>query len=112
MKKERRKYGHACLKSGANLCHVSSVATINNNDYKGDLTEEVFWKKSGKESDYAISKYNAEREVWRGIEEGLNAVIVNPGLVLSPGFWDQSSSKLFPAVYQGLKMYPTARQDM
>jgi len=100
---------HACLKSGVNLCHVSSVATINNNDYKGDLTEEVFWKKSGKESDYAISKYNSEREVWRGIEEGLNAVIVNPGLVLSPGFWDQSSSKLFPAVYQGLKYYTNGK---
>lgn len=100
---------HACIKSGANLCHVSSVAVINNTDYNGDLTEEVFWKKNGKESDYAISKYNAEREVWRGIEEGLNAVIVNPGLVLSPGFWDQSSSKLFPAIYDGLKYYTNGK---
>ncbi|MBL7931430.1 MAG: NAD-dependent epimerase/dehydratase family protein [Bacteroidia bacterium] len=96
----------ACLhKSVKALCHVSSVATINNLDYTSDLTEEVFWKTSGRESDYALSKYNAEREVWRGIEEGLNATIVNPGVVLSPGFWNQSSSQFFDICYKGNKFY-------
>lgn len=96
----------ACLyKAVSGLCHVSSVATINNLDYTLPLTEEVFWKTSGKESDYAISKYNAEREVWRGIEEGLNAVIVNPGVILSPGFWGQSSSRLFETCYKGNRFY-------
>jgi dihydroflavonol-4-reductase len=98
----------ACLaKNIGALCHVSSVATVNNLDYILPLNEEVFWKKSGKESDYAISKYNAEREVWRGTEEGLNAVIVNPGIILSPGFWHQSSSKLFTSAYKGTKFYTT-----
>ncbi|MGZ4090066.1 MAG: NAD-dependent epimerase/dehydratase family protein [Bacteroidia bacterium] len=82
---------NACLLKNVTLCHVSSIATINNLDYKDNLDETVFWKTSGRESDYAVSKYNAEREVWRGIEEGLRAVIVNPGVVLSPGFWNQSS---------------------
>lgn len=96
----------ACLqKSVKGLCHVSSIATINNLDYTSDLTEDIFWKKSGRESDYALSKYNAEREVWRGIEEGLRAVIVNPGVVLSPGFWDQSSSQLFRTCYKGNRFY-------
>lgn len=96
----------ACLHKGAKaLCHVSSIATIHNLDYKGTLNEEVFWKKSGTESDYAISKYNAEREVWRGMEEGLKALIVNPGLVLAPGFWDQSSSRIFDTCYKGNKFY-------
>lgn len=96
----------ACLYKGVSgLCHVSSVATINNLDYTLPLTEEVFWKTSGKESDYAISKYNAEREVWRGMEEGLNVVIVNPGVILSPGFWGQSSSRLFEACYRGNRFY-------
>jgi len=96
----------ACLNKKIDaLCHVSSIATINNLDYKHQLNETVFWKTSGKESDYAISKYNGEREVWRGIEEGLNAVIVNPGVILSPGFWDQSSSKLFSNCYKGNKFY-------
>ncbi|MBI2720641.1 MAG: NAD-dependent epimerase/dehydratase family protein [Bacteroidetes bacterium] len=96
---------NACLSKNVTLCHVSSVVTINNLDHKTDLTENVFWKTSGKESDYAISKYNAEREVWRGIEEGLKAVIVNPGVVLSPGFWNQSSSRIFSTCYKGNAFY-------
>jgi len=96
----------ACLhKDIKTLCHVSSIATIHNLDYTLALNEEIFWKKSGKESDYAISKYNAEREVWRGMEEGLNAVIVNPGVILSPGFSGQSSSRLFDSCYKGNKFY-------
>ncbi len=97
---------NACLHKKINaLCHVSSIATINNLDYKHTLNETVFWKTSGKESDYAISKYNGEREVWRGIEEGLNAVIINPGVILSPGFWEQSSSVLFSTCFKGNKYY-------
>lgn len=96
----------ACMHKGVKaLCHVSSVAAINNSDYKEPLHENVFWKRSGAESDYAISKYNGEREVWRGIEEGLNAVIVNPGVILSPGFWNQSSSKLFTTMHNGNSFY-------
>jgi dihydroflavonol-4-reductase len=96
----------ACMKKKIDaLCHVSSLATINNLDYTLPLHEEVFWKASGKESDYALSKYNAEREVWRGIEEGLNAVIVNPGIILSSGFWHQSSSQIFDTCYNGNKFY-------
>ena len=98
----------ACLgKKNVSLCHVSSIGTINNLDHILPLNEGVFWKTSGKESDYAISKYNGERQVWRGIEEGLNAVIVNPGVVLSPGFKNQSSSKLFDTCYRGSKFYTT-----
>lgn len=87
------------------LCHVSSIGAINNLDHTDTLHEGVFWKTSGQESDYAISKYNGERQVWRGIEEGLNAVVVNPGVVLSPGFWEQSSSKLFDTCYKGTRFY-------
>ncbi len=96
---------NACLAKKITLCHVSSIATINNLDYIKPLHEGVFWKTSGHESDYAITKYNAEREVWRGMEEGLDAVIVNPGVVLSPGFWQQSSSRLFDACYRGNRFY-------
>lgn len=97
---------NACLAKKIDaFCHVSSIATINNSDYTLPLNEGVFWKFSGKESDYAISKYNGEREVWRGVEEGLNAIIVNPGVILSSGFWHQSSSKLFDFCYKGNKFY-------
>jgi dihydroflavonol-4-reductase len=100
----------ACLekKVGA-LCHVSSIATINNSDYKDSLHEGVFWKRNGKESDYALSKYNAERQVWRGMEEGLNALIVNPGVIISPGFWTQSSSRLISTSSKGNLFYTSGK---
>jgi nucleoside-diphosphate-sugar epimerase len=94
-----------CLSLGLRLCHVSSVAAIHNLDYKKTLDETVFWKKSGKESDYAISKYNAEREVWRGIEEGLKAVIVNPAVILSGGMWGRSSNRMMATVDAGNPFY-------
>lgn len=97
---------NACIhKKISALCHVSSLSTINNSDYLGEINEGVFWKTSGKESAYAISKYNAEREVWRGIEEGLNAVIVNPGVILAPGYPHQSSGKLFAFCKKGNLFY-------
>lgn len=95
----------ACLQWKVRLCHVSSVAVLHNLDHKTALTENVFWKRSGKESDYAISKYNAEREVWRGIEEGLEAVIVNPSVILASGFWSRSSSRMMDTVYGGNPFY-------
>lgn len=97
---------NACVaKKIKSFCHASSLSTINNADYEGELSEKIFWKTSGKESSYAISKYNAEREVWRGIEEGLNAVIVNPGFILAPGFWKQSSGKIFAFCKKGNMFY-------
>jgi len=44
-------------------------------------------------------------EIWRGIAEGLNAVIINPSIILGPGDWNSGSSKLFTTMYNGLKFY-------
>jgi len=98
---------NACLtKKVDTLCYVSSLATLHNLDAKTAINESVFWKTSGKESDYAFSKYKAELEAWRGVEEGLKTVIVNPGVVLSPIFWNQSSARMFNTCYKGNKFYP------
>lgn len=86
------------------FCYISSVATLGRADNNGLSDEETFWKPSRKNSVYAISKYGAEREIWRAMEEGLNAVIVNPSLILGPGFWEDNSG-LFRLVWQGLKYY-------
>jgi len=88
------------------FCYVSSVATLGRADNDGLTDEETHWRVSGKNSCYAISKYGAEREVWRGIEEGLNAVIVNPSVILGPGFWNDNSG-MFRLVWEGLKYYTT-----
>ncbi len=86
------------------FCYVSSIATLGRADNDGLTDEESYWKTSRKNSVYAISKYGAEREVWRAMEEGLPAVIVNPAVILGPGFWDGNSG-LFRLVYKGLKYY-------
>ncbi len=97
---------NACLEKPVKaFCHVSSIATLQNPDITTNIDESVYWKSSPDASDYAISKYNGEREVWRGMEEGLRAVIVNPGLVLGPGFWEQSSGKLLSTCYKGTAFY-------
>lgn len=97
---------NACLEKKINaLCHVSSIATLQNPDITKNIDESVYWKSSPNASDYAISKYNGEREVWRGTEEGLNAVIVNPGIILGPGFWHQSSGKLIETCYKRNSFY-------
>lgn len=97
---------NACLeKKVQTLCHVSSIATLQNPDITKNIDESVYWKSSPEASDYAISKYNGEREVWRAMEEGLNGFIVNPGLVIGPGFWNQSSGKLISTCYKGTAFY-------
>jgi nucleoside-diphosphate-sugar epimerase len=86
------------------FCYVSSVATLGRAENSGVSTEETYWVPSNRNSVYSISKYGAEREVWRGMEEGLHAVIINPSVILGPGFW-QDNSGLFRLVHEGLKYY-------
>ena len=87
------------------LCFVSSIAAIGRNENNGLITEETAWKSSERNSNYAKTKYAAEREVWRGIEEGLDAVIVNPSVILGPGDWESGSSKIFQTLWKGTKFY-------
>ena len=86
------------------FCYVSSVTTLGRGENNDVSTEETFWLPSKRNSVYGISKYGAEREIWRGMEEGLNAVIINPSVILGPGFWN-NNSRLFRMVWEGLKYY-------
>ncbi len=96
----------ACIENGVEkLCHVSSVSALGKNPLGEPVTEEVKWIPDKMNSGYSISKFKSEMEVWRGIEEGLNAVIVNPSIILGPGFWQKSSSRMFSEVYKGLRFY-------
>jgi nucleoside-diphosphate-sugar epimerase len=87
------------------LCYVSSIAAIGKPENGDFISEKFFWKFSKNHSVYSMSKYDAEREVWRGIAEGLNAVIINPSIILGPGNWNSGSSRLITSVWDGLKFY-------
>ena len=89
------------------FCHISSVAAVGRDGNNPEINESISWKSSKHNTWYAVTKYAAEREVWRGIEEGLHAVIVNPSIILGPGNWNSGSGLLFRAVHEGLKFYPT-----
>ena len=86
------------------LCHISSIGALGRADGTGIVDETRQWS-SKKSSVYSTSKYEAEREVWRGMAEGLNAVIVNPSIVLGPGNWDAGSPQVFQTMWKGLKFY-------
>lgn len=88
------------------LCFVSSIAALGDLGPQEKLISETTeWNPEKPHSDYAISKYGAEMEVWRGQQEGLNVIIVNPGVILGPDFREQGSGKLFTEVANGLSFY-------
>ncbi|WP_081210570.1 NAD-dependent epimerase/dehydratase family protein [Salegentibacter sediminis] len=87
------------------LCHVSSTASLGRDIKKPEIDETTGWNPEGNHSDYAISKYGAEIEVWRGSQEGIPMVIVNPGIIIGPGFWDSGSGPIFSRIQQGLNYF-------
>lgn len=90
------------------LCYVSSIAALGNPTHpETPITETADWNPEQDHSVYAITKYGAELEVWRGTQEGVDAVIINPGVILGPGFWKSGGSgSLFTSLFKGLRYYP------
>ena len=84
---------------------VSSIAALGRNSSEGIVDEECHFKKTKLDSNYALSKYYAEQEVWRASHEGLEVVIVNPSVILGPGNWSKGSSQIFQKIHSGLKFY-------
>lgn len=87
------------------LCYVSSIATIGKEVNNPQVTEESEWSKNDANV-YALTKFDAEMEVWRGSQEGLPVIIVNPGIILGPGFWETGSGAIFKAAAKGQSYYP------
>ena len=88
------------------LAYVSSTAAVGKSK-NVVTTENDKWDAESGNSGYSISKFGAEKEVWRGIEEGLPAVIINPCVILGPGNWNDSSLTLFKTIEKGLRFYPS-----
>jgi nucleoside-diphosphate-sugar epimerase len=91
---------NACLAAGVSkLIHVSSVASLGRKRNGQTVTENVKWDDNANPSVYGKTKYLGELEVWRGIAEGLNAVIVNPVIILGKGDWHSGSGATFKNAY-------------
>lgn len=87
------------------LVHVSSVAAIGRAKEGDVIDEECEWQESRNNSVYAVSKFRGEMEVWRGVAEGLPAVIVNPSIILGSGFWHDSSGTLVKNAWKEFPFY-------
>lgn len=98
---------NACLNNGIEkLIHVSSVATLNRFKDGELINEKMQGNINDKEnSEYAKSKTASEMEVWRAIGEGLNAVIVNPSIILGAANWDNGSTAIFKNCYNEFPWY-------
>ena len=90
------------------MLHVSSIAAIGREKNQHIINENTKWQDSKWNSPYATSKYLAEMEVWRGVAEGLNAVIINPSNVLGSGYWKgrTATGQFFYKIWSGLPFYP------
>lgn len=97
---------NACLEEGCRLIHVSSIAALGSVPEGEFVTEETTWISGESRSVYSTSKLKAEREVFRGIAEGLNAQFVNPSIILGPTHnWEEGTGKMFTIVNRGLRFY-------
>ena len=95
-----------CLEVGIKyFFHISSNTTVGATNWGEMADENTEWKFNKKTSQYSVSKYLAEMEVWRGAEEGLQICIINPSIILGPGIWKRGTCRLFYNVYHNFPFY-------
>lgn len=106
--KDEKEMNHTNIKGTENLLfacenstvkkflHVSSIAVLDVLNEKGELDEDSDFNPKEEHSAYAISKHLSEMEVWRASAEGLNTIIINPGMIIGTGNWGKSSGDIFP----------------
>jgi len=86
--------------------HISSIATLGHSS--GETVDETTPKKDvPNTSTYSLTKLMAEMEVWRAVEEGMKAAILNPSFIIGPGNWYYGSPSIFRKIKQGINFYPT-----
>jgi nucleoside-diphosphate-sugar epimerase len=97
---------NACLSNNVKkLLHVSSVSALGRIRENTTINETMQWSPETSNSVYGESKYLGEMEVWRGVAEGLNTVVVNPVIILGAGDWNNGSSAIFKNVYKEFPYY-------
>lgn len=97
---------NACLNAGVEkLLFVSSVAALGRIREDQAINETMNWSAETSNSEYGKSKYFAELEVWRGMGEGLNVVVVNPVIILGGSDWSKGSTAIFKSAYDEFPWY-------
>jgi len=95
-----------CIAGGIEkLCYISSIATMGLSIGETSISEDFTWHPEKDHSEYAISKHGAEIEVWRASQENVPVVILNPGVILGPGFWGKGTGQIFTKIDKGLNYH-------
>lgn len=87
------------------LCYVSSIATLGAKEDGTSITENTHFNQDAANNVYSLTKYAAEMEVWRAAQEGLDTVIVNPGVILGAGSWHTGSGAIFKLASKGMSYF-------
>ena len=98
---------NAMLSKGVSkIIHVSSVSALGRTAEAKVSNEDTKWVESDLNTPYAISKYQAELEVWRGAMEGLQALVLSPTIILGKLSDQRSSTQMYNYVIEGSSYYP------
>ena len=98
---------NAMLNTGVKkLVHISSVAAIGRSPDLKELDENYKWVETPLNTDYGVSKYLAELEAWRGEQEGIDLIVVNPSVLLGKISDDRSSTAIYHYVMDENSYYP------
>lgn len=98
---------NACLAStNTRLVHVSSTAALALEPGQELVESDYIPPLQAILTNYGKTKFLGELEVWRGIEEGLSAAIINPSMILGGGFWKSGTANFFRKIDKGLSHYP------
>jgi len=89
--------------------HISSIAASGPAGADGKVNEQTEWNPQWPNNDYAICKYGAEMEVWRGHYEGLSTCILRPGVILAEGLYHLSSAQIWNQAQKNRPWYPTGQ---
>ena len=95
---------NASIGKAIRFIHISSLAVFQGT---GDLeiTENSQKNPDFKLSVYAHCKNQAELEVWRAQAEGLDTVILNPGVIIAPGYEWRGSNSMFAKLKWSTRFY-------
>jgi nucleoside-diphosphate-sugar epimerase len=98
---------NAALTAGVKrFIYVSSIATTSKGVSGEMINESNYFNPHEKNSPYAVSKFLAEQEVWRGFAEGLSGAIVNPGIILGGGYWSRGSLQILDIINKKVPLIP------
>ncbi len=81
------------------ICYLSSIAALGTSMGNRPVDENTEWSPEDNYG-YAISKHLGEMEVWRASQEGVPAIILNPGVIIGPGPWKTGSGLLFSTAWK------------